>query len=49
MAAPSRTDLHRAGEKTMRVDLDSILRDPANNPDVQLRSGDIVYVAQRRF
>lgn len=50
-AAPGRIELHRLeGEKKhMRIDLDNILRSPANNPDVTLRPGDIVYVPERYF
>ena len=49
MGAPGRTDLHRVGDKTTRVDLDRILRDPASNPDVPLRPGDLIYIPQRLF
>ena len=49
MAAPGRTDLLRTGESTIRVDLDKILRDSADNPDVLLRPGDVIIVPVRRF
>jgi polysaccharide export outer membrane protein len=52
MAATGRVEILRSqGEKKeqIKVDLDKMMRSPADNPDVRLTPNDIVFVPQRLF
>ena len=51
MAAGSRVDILRGGEKKerIRVDVDRVMRSPDSNRDVRLQPNDLITVPQRRF
>src|SRR5262245_65987344 len=49
LAATGRVEILRSGEKReqIKVDLEKLMRSPAENPDVRLKPNDIVFVPQR--